>query len=83
MMEDSGYYGYCIEKDVDLNHIIKLFFTHFKGINLAQAFLEVLLINYTYQINIYNMPLLYFTGVTLISENFSISFTLLSTENTF
>ncbi len=35
MMEDSGYYGYCVEKDVDLNHMTKLFFTHFKGINLV------------------------------------------------
>ncbi len=83
MMEDSRYYGYCIKKDPGLNHMIKLFFAHFKGIKLAQAFPEVLLINCTYWINIYNMPLLHFTRVTLTSKNFSISFTLLSAENTF
>jgi len=48
MMEDSRYYGYCIKKDPGLNHMIKLFFAHFKGIKLAQAFPEVLLINCTY-----------------------------------
>src|SRR6266480_3064660 len=83
MMEDSGYYGYCVEKDVDLNRMTKLFFAHFKGIDLAQAFPEVLLIDCTYRKNIYNMPLLHFAGVTLIGENFSIGFALLSAENTF
>ena len=48
MMEDSGHYGYCVVKNPDSNRMIKLFFTHFKGIELAQAFPEVLLINCTY-----------------------------------
>ena len=61
----------------------KLFFAHFKGIELAQAFPEVLLIDCTYRTNMYNMPLLHFTGVTPTGENFSIGFTLLSAENTF
>ncbi len=83
MMEDSGHYGYCVVKNPDSNRMTKLFFTHFKGIELAQAFPEVLLIDCTYQINIYNMPLLHFTGVLLIGENFSIGFALLLAENTF
>ena len=83
MMEDSGYYGYCVEKDPGSNRMTKLFFAHFKGIELAQAFPEVLLINCTYRTNIYNMPLLHFTGVTPTGKNFSISFALLSAENTF
>ena len=83
MMEDSGYYGYCVEKDVDSNRMTKLFFAHFKGIDLAQAFPEVLLIDCTYRTNIYNMPLLHFAGVTPTGENFSIGFALLSAENTF
>ena len=61
----------------------KLFFAHFKGIELAQAFPEVLLIDCTYRTNMYNMPLLHFTGVTPTGENFSIGFALLLAENTF
>lgn len=80
MMEDSGYYGYCVAHS---DRMTKLFFAHFKSIELAQAFPEVLLIDCTYRTNIYNMPLLHFAGVTPTGENFSIGFALLSAENTF
>src|SRR6266480_4186278 len=64
----------------DDGHLNQLFFTHFTSIQLVQNYPYVLLINCTYHMNQYNMPLLHFAGISLISEGFSISFTFIAHE---
>lgn len=79
MMNESGDYAMAVETD-DERHVNMLFFSHFKAIELAQAYPEVLLIDCIYRTNMYNMPLCHFAGVAPTGHNFSIGFSFLSGE---
>jgi hypothetical protein len=76
----SPNWSFSWEKDNNTNRLNRLFFAHHKGIELAQNYPEVLLIDATYKTNIYNMPLLHFAGVTPTGKNFSIGFAFMTSE---
>ena len=82
---NSGDWATSWAKDPDTNQLNRLLFCNHKGIELAQSCPEVLLIDATYKINQFNMPLLHFAGVypsnARKGRTFSIGFCFLPDEN--
>ncbi len=85
LLMNSSNWATSWAKDPDTNRLNRLLFCYHKGIELTQNRPEVLLINATYKMNQYNMPLLHFTGVypsnTRKGRTFSISFCFLPNKN--
>lgn len=65
----------------DIGHVNFLFFAHDEAIDLAQENPDVILIDATYRMNRYNMPLLHFMAVTAVGRTTSIALCFLPAEN--
>jgi MULE transposase domain len=55
-----------------------LFYAHHTSI---ESYPDVILIDATYRVNIYNMPMIHSLGVSATGETFSIAFCFVSAEN--
>jgi len=47
----------------DGGHVNLLFYAHHTSIDLIQSYPDVILIDATYKVNIYNMPMIHFLGI--------------------
>nr|XP_043621284.1 PKS-NRPS hybrid synthetase cheA-like [Erigeron canadensis] len=80
-LQDKGYhYQYRINDSTF--KLEELFFVHPISLKIWLAFLDVLLIDATYNTNKFDMPLLEIVGVTSTSKTFSIAIVLLDRERT-
>ncbi|XP_076944461.1 protein FAR1-RELATED SEQUENCE 5-like [Bidens hawaiensis] len=68
----NGFTFYTRESDTD-DRTEKIFFCHSKSHKMWRAFLEVLMIDTTYNTNMYDWPLVQFIGVTSTSQSFCIA----------
>jgi hypothetical protein len=57
-----------------------IFFAHPKSVDLFNTFPDVLLMDSTYKINCYNMPLFEMVGVTSTDKTFNVAFAFISNE---
>ncbi|MGA9509007.1 MAG: hypothetical protein WBV55_10340 [Candidatus Sulfotelmatobacter sp.] len=65
----------------DGGHVNLLFYAHHTSIELIQSYPDVILIDATYKVNIYNMPMIHFLGIAATGQTFSIAFCFVSAEN--
>lgn len=62
------------------NELRQILFAHPGSLHYLQAYSELLLLDYTYKTNKYQMPLLNMIGVDACRRSFSIAFAFLSVE---
>ncbi|XP_076912827.1 PKS-NRPS hybrid synthetase cheA-like [Bidens hawaiensis] len=68
----NGFTFYTQESDTD-DRTEEIFFCHNKSHKMWRAFPEVLMIDMTYNTNMYDWPLVQFIGVTSASQSFCIA----------
>ncbi|XP_076938279.1 protein FAR-RED ELONGATED HYPOCOTYL 3-like [Bidens hawaiensis] len=68
----NGFTFYTRESDID-NRTEEIFFCHNKSHKMWHAFSEVLMIDTTYNTNMYDWPLVQFIGVTSTLQSFCIA----------
>lgn len=66
----------------DFNRVTKLFFSRASSQTILKINSEVLLMDCTYKVNRYKMPLLVINGVTALNTTFFVGFAFLSSERT-
>ncbi|XP_076897755.1 protein FAR-RED ELONGATED HYPOCOTYL 3-like [Bidens hawaiensis] len=75
----NGFTFYTRESDTD-DRTEKIFFCHSKSHKMWRAFPEVLMVDTTYNTNMYDWPLVQFIGVTSTSQSFCIAATFVIRE---
>ncbi|XP_076923125.1 protein FAR1-RELATED SEQUENCE 8-like [Bidens hawaiensis] len=78
-LASNGFTFYTRENATD-DSKEEIFFYHGKSHKMWRSFLEVLLIDMTYNTNVYDWPLVQFIGVTLTSQSFCIAHVFLIRE---
>ncbi|XP_076949281.1 protein FAR1-RELATED SEQUENCE 5-like [Bidens hawaiensis] len=68
-LADNGFTLYTRESDID-DRTEEIFFCHSKSHKMWRAFPEVLMVDTTYNTNMYDWPLVQFIGVTSTSQSF-------------
>lgn len=78
-LQEEGYVFYDRAND-STNELEDLFFAHPRSLEIWRAFPHMLLMDATYQTNMFDMPLLEIVGVTSTNKTFSIAFVLMHKE---
>ncbi|XP_022841839.1 protein FAR-RED ELONGATED HYPOCOTYL 3-like [Olea europaea var. sylvestris] len=78
LVENKYIEWHCIS--MEMNLVQDLFWAHPYSVDLLQAFPRVIIMDCTYKINRYRLPLLEIVGVTSIDLTFSIAFAYLGKE---